>query len=112
MSKPEGGPLSNPEVQKVRRDKEKLAKVQLDADWKAVMASRAGRNVLAWVLAQTRHDAEDYHENDARNRVMQGLRVVGLAVIARMKATDLQLYRLMEDEQRGAETPREGEDDA
>jgi len=112
MSRSEFGPLSDEDKQAERRKSNKLAQMT-DADaWKIVAGSQAGRRVLAHIIRESKYgDHETVFENDARNRIQQGAQSLGGFVVKEIRAVSLDLYRLMEDEQRGVK-PLEEDDDA
>lgn len=112
MSKSEFGPLSDETKQAAQRERNKLAGMS-DADaWKIVAGSVAGRRVLAHIIRESKYgEHETVFENEARNRIQQGGQNLGGFVAKQLRDVSIDLYRLMEDEQRGVVTP-EGEDDA
>ena len=111
MSRIEDGPLSNEDFQERQRKRKKLVELTDAQAWKAVVRTREGRKVLAAIIVESGFPVSVFFENEARNRIEQGKHTIGAFVAQQVKAVDLALYRLMEDEQRSVE-PKERDEDA
>lgn len=93
---------NNPEDVKRAEEADKLAALQLDADMKKVLDSRAGRNVLWWLLSQTNIYGSAFTGNST-TFFNEGKREVGLRLLARITEADVTAYpkMMMEFSQNG-----------
>ncbi len=80
--------------QNVKREREALLN-----DFRAVLGTRQGRNVLASVLRSTGHDLPSVSESGSRTYFNEGSRKVGLELLAVIKEADRKAWIQMELEQ-------------
>lgn len=81
-----------------REFRQKLPGLKVDIAIKRVIATRDGRAVLRWILADTGLERSSFNSNALMMAYQEGRRSVGVTLCERLKRLNSDSYRLMQEE--------------
>ena len=91
-------PEEKAEEKTEREYREKLPALKVDMALKSVLATREGRAVIRWIIAEAGTDRSSFSTNALTMAFGEGRRSVGIALGDRVKRVDKGSYRLMQEE--------------